>query len=315
MQASITGANSEKKWEASRLTLHNVCKGDKFLPRVEDPRNILTFLSYHFELATTRGKNQDEPIKNALCALSSGSVTTRSLKDFDPTAPSFIRGICHAFQNSRPLPLRKAALLFLPLISDRWFNTYSLTMNSMQMDKFCKDWASAVDSNDLTDDDIKMAALTAFLGMINSFDWRPYIAHEKWKLLEHITLIPDDSKPLRRCLDNLELVDEPVARNLWLEILWSRCTELLPAVRKKLETVTGNIAREADLDASGPNVERYLFNMNSKLRGARDELRQYASSPTDPVAVALKKKADNLRQAVSALNAIKRENPPVGAKS
>jgi len=322
MQASITEANSEKKWEASRLTLHSVYKGDKFAPRVEDPENILTFLSHHFELAIAHCQNQDKPIQNALRALVTGSVTTGALEDFDPTAPSFIRGICHAFQGNRPDELRKVALLFLPLISDRWFNTYSLPTNSIQMDNFCKDWASAVDGNDLTDD-VKTAALTALLGMINSSDWRPRIAREKWKLLEHFTLLPDDSQPLRRCLDNSELmdaianVDNPVGITFWLEILWSKCTELPPAVREQLETVTKNIARnegEADPDTCQPHIGRYLLNMNSALRRARDELRRYAASPTDPVAVALEKKVENLRQAVSALNAIKRENPPTGVK-
>lgn len=48
-------------------------KWDKFLPWVEDPRDILTLLDHHFDLATQDGQNQDEPIKYALGALNCAS--------------------------------------------------------------------------------------------------------------------------------------------------------------------------------------------------------------------------------------------------
>lgn len=125
MQASISPAYSEdKKWEASRLALYGAYKRDKFLPRVEDPQEILDFLNYHFKLAA-QGNSQDGPIQNALCALgyASNPAATEALKNFDPTQPSFVYGIRQIFQKERPVQLRKAALFFLPLIGDRWFNT------------------------------------------------------------------------------------------------------------------------------------------------------------------------------------------------
>jgi len=122
--------SQEKKWDASRLTMYGAYKWDKFLPWVEEPHDILVFLD-----STRRGQNQDEPIQNALRALAyaSSSTTTEALKLSDPTEPSFVRGICHAFQDDKPFQLCKAAFFFLPLIADRWFNTPHPIMEPNQM--------------------------------------------------------------------------------------------------------------------------------------------------------------------------------------
>ena len=109
----------EKKWEASRLTMRGAYKWDRFLPWVGDPQEILTFLDHHFDLAT----------------YASGPSTIKALGRFDSTKPSFIRGICHVYQDDKPLQLRKAALFFLPLIGERWFNTPHLMMRPDQMEK------------------------------------------------------------------------------------------------------------------------------------------------------------------------------------
>jgi len=324
IQAPVPEAHSQKKWEASRLALHSAYKGDRPLPRVEDPQYILAFLNHHFELAIKGGQTQDEPIHDALHALACAPDvdTNRMPKSFNPTTPLFVRGICYSFQDNRPAKLHKAALLFLPLIGDGWFNAYSsiASPTAMQMNSFCKDWASIMDSINHTND-VKVAALTVLLGMFNSSHWRPHITLESWKLLGYFALIPDDSQPLRRCLDNPELmdaiknVDNPVGITLWLEILWSKYVGLLPTVREQLVTVTKEIARnEAGLDASRSHIERYMSNISSESRKAKEELKRHVIPPTDPVAAALVKKVENLQQAVSALGAIRRENPPAGVQ-
>ena len=229
----------EKKWEASRLTMRGTYKWDKFLPWVEDPQDILVFLDHHFDLATGGGQNQDEPIQNALRALAyaSSPATIEALERFDPTEPSFVRGICYVFQDDKPFQLRKAALFFLPLIGDRWFNTPRPIMEPDQMRSLCVDWASAVDGIEHTND-VQKAALAVLFGMINSSHWRPHIVREKWKLLEYSTSVPDDSLPLRRCIDNPELthaiaeVEDPAAMFLWSAILWLKYKELTPQVQE-----------------------------------------------------------------------------------
>jgi len=298
----------EKKWEASRLTMRGAYKWDKSLPQVEDPQDILMFLGHHFDLATRCDQNQDEPIQNALCALAyaSGPVTIEALKRFDPTDPSFVRGICYVFQDDKPFELRKAALFFLPLISDKWFNTPHPIMEPDQMGSLCVDWASAVDGIELTKD-VQKAALTVFFGMINSSHWRPHVVREKWRLLEHFPSVPDDSLPLRRCIDNPELTDtivkmeNPAAMILWLAILWLKYKELTPQVLEQLETITKEVAqgeRKTDLDV-------YLSVMDSYLRQAEDALMQYDMWSTDPAAIALRTKIDNLQQARTSLVALK----------
>ena len=296
----------EKKWEASRLTMRGTYKWDKFLPWVEDPQDILTFLDHHFDLATRGGQNQDEPIQNALRALAyaSGPVTIEALNRFDPTEPSFVHGICYVFQYDKPFQLRKAALFFLPLISDRWFNTPHPIMEPDQMRSLCVDWASAVDSIEHTYD-VQRAALAVLFGMINSSHWRPHIVREKWKLLEYFTSVPDDSLPLRRCIDNPDLMDaiakveNPVAMVLWLAVLWLKYKELIPQVQEQLETVTKEVAqgrRRTDLDM-------YLSAMDSELGKTEDALTRYDTLSNDPAA--LRTKVDNLRQARTSLLALK----------
>ena len=170
----------KKKWNVFRSTLHGAYKWGKFLPWVEDPKDILTFLDHHFDLATRGGKNQGKPIQNALRALAyaSGPAAIEDLKRFDPTKPSFVRGICYVYQDNKPFELRKAALFFLPLIGDKWFNTPHPIMEPEQMRRLCADWASAVDGIEFTDD-VRKATLAVPFGMINSPHWRPHIVPER----------------------------------------------------------------------------------------------------------------------------------------
>jgi len=310
MQAPVSLAYSqEKKWEASRLAIHGAYKWDKFLPWVEDPEDILKFLDHHFDLATRGGQNQDGPIQNALRALAyaSGPVTIEALKRFDPTEPSFVRGICYVLQNNRPFQLRKAGLFLLPLIGDRWFNTPTPIMEPDQMRSLCVDWASALDGIERTND-VQKAALAVLFGMINSPHWRPHIVVEKWKLLEGFTSVPDDSEPLRRCIDNPELIDaikgvaNPAAIVLWLAILWLKYKELIPQVQEQLEAVTKEVAqgrRSTDLDM-------YLALMDSELKKAEEALGKFNKWSVDPAAVAIRTKIDNLQHAKTSLAALKK---------
>ena len=310
MQAPISETyTQEKKWKASRFAMRGADKWRYTLPLVEDLKVILPFLDHHFNLATRWGGDYDEPIRDALRALAyaSGPVAIEALKNFDPTEPSFVQGICYIFEDGRPAQLRKAALLFLPLIGDKWFNTTEPIMKPNQMRSLCVGWASAVDGVEHTLD-VQKAILAVLFGMINSSCWRPHIVTEKWKLLEYFTSVPDDSQPLKRCLDNLELTDaiskvgNPVAMFVWLEILWLKYNELVPEVQKQLEAVTRGVAsskRRTDL-------ETYISVMDSELAKAESALGQRNTGSVDPAAFALRMKIHNLHQAKITLLALKR---------
>jgi len=131
---------------------------------------------------------------------------------------------------------------------------------------------------------------------------------ENWRLLESFTSVPDDSQPLRRCIDSLELMDaianveNPAAMVLWLAILWLKYKESIPQVQEQLGTVPKEVAqgrRRTDLDM-------YLSVMDSKLRKAEDALTRYNTWSTDPAALALRTKIDHLRQARVSLVTLKR---------
>ena len=303
----VTGAlvssvyTQEKKWEASRLALHGAYKSDQSLPHVEDPRPILDFLEYHFDLATRHGKNQDGPIRNALRALTSasGPAMNEAFNHFDPTKRSFVDGILHVFQKSKPPRLLKPALFFLPLIADRWFNAPSLIMKPKEMERLCEGWATAVDKVWNTDD-IREPALAVLLDMINSPRWRSYVAKDKWELLEHLASVSDDSQPLWRCLGNPGLVDAILeVKNkdlvvLWWTLLWSKYDNLSPVVQKRFHSAVKGAQRE--------DVDRYLSATKAESEEARQELLGYDPWSTDPRAVALRAKVAKLETIRRALN-------------
>jgi hypothetical protein len=122
--------------------------------------------------------------------------------------------------------------------------------------------------------------------------------------LEYFASVPDDSQPLRRCIDNPELMDaikrteNLTAMALWPAILWLKYRELIHEVREQLETATKEIAQ----GRRGGT----LSVMDSELGKAEEASNQYDRWSTDPGAIALRTKIDNLRQARGSLVIIRR---------
>jgi len=303
MRIPVSPYTREKKWEASRLALQGAYKCDKFLPSVEDPQEILTFLEYHFELAGKGGQDHNEPIQNALRALvHSPGPTIEVLRRFDPTQPSFVHNICRLFQNDKPPHLCKAALLFLPLVGDRWFDAPHPIMGPGQMIGLCMDLASVVDRFEHTHD-VQKAFLAVLLRMINSPHWRPHIVPENWRLLEYFTLVPDDDIPLRSCIDNPELIDaisalkNPDVLALWLVVLCWKYEELIPQVQKRLKAVM----KEIIPGDNRPHLDACLSMINRRLKAAGETLER----STGPAAGDLGTEIGNLRQARVSLVALR----------
>ena len=97
-----------------------------------------------------------------------------------------------------------AGLLYILPHSRKWFNTSAPIMKEGEMEGFCRDWASAVGTVEHTAKFMK-GVLTVSFCMINSPYWHPNIAADTWKLLEHFISDPEDSQPLKRCLENTEV--------------------------------------------------------------------------------------------------------------
>jgi len=233
MQAPVSPKfPEEKKWGGACLTIHGAYKWDNNLLQIKGPQYILTFLNHHLNLITGGHQGQEGPVQNAMDVLTRvHGLSTIEPKDFNLINASFVYGICCVFQEGQPLQLRTAALCFLPHLGDKWFNTPHQIMGPNTMRNLCADWASTVDGIEHTND-IQRVALTVFLWMINSPHWRPHIPAEKWMLLEHFTSLPDDSEPLRRCINNPQLMGvirnmgNPVTTTLWFVILWYKYKHL-----------------------------------------------------------------------------------------
>ena len=304
MQAPIS--TTQKKWDAARLTLRSAYRSSKSLPRVEDPQYILAFLTYHFDVTAGGRQYQDEPIQDALCALAyaSSPAAIESLERFNPKqSPKFVPGICYAYEDNKPFQLRKAAFFLLPFISDKWFDTHPI-MELNKMKRFCADWASTMDEIGNTDG-VKKAGLTVLFGMVNSPHWRPHIVTEKLGLLEYFALVPGDSQPLKKCINNPELMDamkDTPAAAIWLKILWLKHGELKPEVSSRLETFTRRLAqsrRRSDLDGCQSAVD-------SELKMAEEELTWHSTFSQDSTAVALRMKVKNLERARTTLASLKK---------
>ena len=310
MQAPLTGFfYKSDKWEASRLAMCDAVKWYDLLPWAEDPEVILAFLDYHLDLLNGGREVPDDAIQNVLRVMryAFNPDTIKTLKGFDSTKPSFVRGICRLFRDTGPN--RKAALLFLPLIGDSWFNAANPIMEPDEMRGLCEAWASVIDEIEHTPG-VKWAILAVLFDMINSSHWRPYLVMEKWKLLDYFTSVPGDPWSLKRCLDNPELtaavsdMGDPEIMDLWLKILWSKCIELVPEVREQLETVTRGVAlseRKTDLDV-------YVSRIDSELEKSQGHLTWYSSWPNDPTTVALREKVDHLQQARNTLLSLEGAN-------
>lgn len=308
MQAPLSSTYSEqRKWEASRLAMRSTYNREEGLEFASDLEDILAFLDHHFELATRDGQNQEGPIQNALRTLASASThfDAGPPENFNPTKPSFIRGICHVLQDNRPLRLRMAVLSFLPLVSDKWFSAPNPIMDPDQMKRFCVDWASAVDAIGY-EGSPGGAILAVLLQMINSPHWCPHIVADKWKLLEQFASFPNNFQPLTGCINNPGLIDvirnmgDPAVMALWLAILWYKYEELVPEVQNQLEMVTKEVTRSGEMDlgtclsAIDSEVERLIDALSAAAA--------YTHNPHRATANRLKrKKIDKLRQAKDSL--------------
>ncbi|KAF9785280.1 hypothetical protein BJ322DRAFT_1108733 [Thelephora terrestris] len=222
MRAPLSPAHLNEKWKASRLALHWAYKWDEGLPQVEAPEEILDFISHHFELAKG-GEDQDEPIQNAFRALAYGSTqkTIEILKD-GSREPSFARGICFTFQCTRPRELRRAALFFLPLIAESWFNDSGSILDPEEKKNLCLDLASTVDEVWGTDN-IQKAAHAVLLGMVKSPQWRPHIDPDNAAIIEEFSSM-----------------GSPDGATLRSAISWLKRKEPEEEVQRQLEAVTLN---------------------------------------------------------------------------
>ena len=305
--------DQEDVWKACRFAVHGAYKWDRFLPWVQDPNDLIKFLSHHFTLQA-KGDDEvaNEPIQDTLRALAyaSGEVTVEALKKFDPTEKWFIDGIRKTFENDRPFQTRKAALFLMPIIQEKWFDD-SLTEDVMSEDQraeFCKNWASAVDGIEHTYD-VKKATSSTLFSMLNSNKWRSHIAEDKWKLMEWFTVLPDENKPLNACKKNPEILPwlRSKAENategegkssaktnqglmkLWLAILWLDYVTLPEAVRDQVLETTKLVISKVRHD-----VNFVMVVMEAEKERYQTELKEYPLWSIDDKATALRTRVDNL---------------------
>ena len=309
--------DKEDMWKACRFAVHGAYKWDRFLPWVQDPNDLIKFLTHHFAIQT---KGDDEIARDSVqdtlraLAYASGEVTIEALKKFDPTDKSFVDGIRKAFESDRPFQTRKAALFLMPIIQERWFDD-SLAEDVMpddQKTEFCKNWASAVDGIEHTYD-VKKAASSTLFSMLNSSKWRSHITEDKWKSMEWFTVLPEDSKPFHACKRNAEILPwlrskaetptEGEGKNsakanqglmkLWLAILWLDFVSLPEAVSSQVLETTKVVVSKVRHDVNFITVV-----MEAEKERYQTELKDYPLWSIDDKATALRTRVENLNSSM-----------------
>lgn len=308
----------EEIWVAARIAIHGAYKWDAYLPWVEDPKDIIKFLVHHFTIQTKgEDKVATQPIEEVVRALAyaSNENTLECLKKFDCTNKLLVNGIRKAFEEDREFEMRKAALFFMPMIQDQWFDdSLEDVMSDEEKVEFCKNWGSAVDGIEHTSDVKKKAAGPTLFGMLNSKKWRPHIVKDKLKLLEYFADLPDDCKSFIACKENPSILPwlrsgaggtgEGVDRTkLWLAILWSDYTNLPKDVKDQVLGMTKLVISKARHDVS----------FISRIMVAEKE--RYQEKLASHPAVSLEAEPEKLRAKVEGLNeSIEKFDGVVGRK-
>ena len=279
--------SKEEVQAAARLAIHGAYNWDSFLPWVDDPDDIIKFLSYHFAI---QAKGEDDvarqPIEDVLRAVaySSNETTLEGLEKFDYTDRLFVCGIRKAFEDDRPFETRKAALFLMSTILDKWFDdSLEDVMSDEEKGEFCKNWGSAVDGIEHFTD-VKKATCATYFAMLNSEKWRSHIVKDKLKLMEYFADLPSDSKSFVACKNNVSILpwlrsgvegagEEGTEENklwkLWLAILWSDYANLSKAVRDQVLGVTKDAISKARHDVGfisgvmAAEKERYQAELNA----------------------------------------------------
>ena len=258
----------EEIWAAARLAGHGAYKWDHFLPWVNDPDDVLKSLLHHFAIQT-EGEDDvaTQPIEDMLRAIAyaSNDQALEGLKKFDHADKVFIGGVRKALGADRPFQTRKAALFFLPMIQDKWFDDFlEDAMSDEEKDEFSKSWGSTVDGIQHTIE-VKRAACATFFAMLNSKRWRSHIAKDKFKLMAYFSDLPDDSKHFIACKKNASILPWLLSRaqeagsggteetnmwKLWLAILWSDYASLPKEVKDQVLEVTKVVTSKARHDVT-----------------------------------------------------------------
>ena len=252
----------EEIWAAARIAIYGAFKWDSFLPWIKDPNDIIKFLVHHFAIQAEDG---DEIARQAIeetlraIAYSSDEEALEGFKKFDCANNLFVSGIRKAFEDDRSFETRKAALFLMKIFQDKWFDdSLEDVMSDEEKAEFCKNWSSAVDGIEHTDD-VKRAVCATLFGMLNSEKWRPHIVKEKLRLIEYFADLPDDSKHFIACKENPSVLPwlrsgangtgEGVERTkLWLAILWSDYANLSQGVKDQVLEITKVVISKARHD-------------------------------------------------------------------
>ena len=263
---------------------------------------------HHFAI---QAKGEDDiarqPIENVLRAIAyaSNKTTLEGLEKFDFADKLFVDGVRKAVEEDRPFEMRKAALFFVSIIQDKWFDdSLEDVMSDEAKDEFCENWGSAVKEIEHTVS-VRKATCATLFGMLNSEKWRSHIVGDALKLMMYFSDLPEDTKCFTLCKENTSIlpwlrsradeageegVEETRLWKLWLAILWSGYGDLPKDGRDQVSKVTKAVISKA----------RHDVNLISRIMAAEEK--KYQAELDGYEATSLGDEPERLRARLEGLN-------------
>ena len=271
---------TDQYWEAACLSVKGAFQekpGNVILAR--EPTKILKFLDYHFDL---QGAEEDHmsSITFALDAIANilhnqpKSLVVESIRNFNCTSPSFVRGVCLMAHPSSSAKVLGRTIWLTALISDQWFNSPVPIMKPEEMSKFCEHLAMyMVDTGNPLPQTRRYFFIVLF-GMLRSLEWRNHIVTRLWSLLANWTLVGEEES-FKWCLENaIELLEftkglsDGEGFKWWYGTLWFHFEKLDPTVQGEVERIATEMLSGDDLSA----LNLYLNLIGQEVERMQQEL-------------------------------------------
>ena len=284
---------TDQHWEAARLTIHGAFEHgtSDMVSSVGKPTEILKFLNHHLGLQGT-GEDHSSSIAFAMDAILVAPtpeghpvpLVAESIRDFDCTSPSFVKGICSIMHSSGSARIQGLAVRFIALISDQWFNSPIPIMSREEMSKFCKNLAVFMTGVGHPTTVASRHYFPILFGMLRSLEWRNHMVTGFWSLLALWTLVEEEEESFKWCLRNaIELLEftswlpDGEGFKWWYGTLWFHFGKLDPTVRIKVES----IAREMSSGDGLSDLNLYLDFIGQEVEITRRQLVTFTGEDED----------------------------------
>lgn len=241
-----------------------------------DPVIALAFIEHHFHLEN-RGESHPESLADAFIALSHSPY----LNNFRLGQGPFLRGLFSALDPSKPIRLRRAAILFVDWIGDQIFDSkLESLMDDEQRAQLCSYLSTVTSQLEDGETAVNSCLFSLLLRMAYSRMWRPHLHIELWTTIYQLSSRCTDVPVLmRQCLNESDIIhslrrsEEWQALALWMKVIWIRYDLLDDGVQDVVVQITLDLFRREGFDV----VEEFRALVEKEQNEVEKVIRRTAS--------------------------------------